>query len=335
MLTSSIFPAPAPDGTTLPLPVTRPCGTETSPLAFLALLTGPARGSARDEGATEEVAGLALGDDASPAKATGAAAPLGPAQATPLFAEAGDAVLGGAEPSRVETEQPAPPGRSQAAASANFISAKGGAADAKAAAPESGQAAPVASTNAEGSTSAPIPPQPVTTAGSETGGPSVGTGFAAGSATIAAPPTATPSPAAMDGAGTVAPDPPAQQIVRAVAVSPHDRAVEVRLDPPSLGRVTVEFDFSNDQVKAVIHAQEAETLSLLRRGVGTLTKQLEAQGFVGVSIEFAEGGRGENLQERASPHATVRRVAMSVPVASDTPPLPAPAHRGEGLDLRL
>ena len=98
-------------------------------------------------------------------------------------------------------------------------------------------------------------------------------------------PSAPTAPAAP--AGTMPPD-PAQQLVRAVAHAPGERVVEVRLDPPQLGRVRIEFDFTGDAVRAVVSAAEPEALTLLRRGGAGLARELAEMGYPEADIEYAE-----------------------------------------------
>ena len=149
-------------------------------------------------------------------------------------------------------------------------------------------------------------------------------------ATPAAGGTPNPSaPSAPHSAGGTAPPGPAQQVAQAVAQAsvhaPGERVVEVRLDPPHLGRVRIEFDFTGDAVRAVVSAAEPEALSLLRRGGAGLARELAEMGYEGAEVEYAEdradhAGRDERAgrafalpaplagpSEHAAPAKSVRR----------------------------
>ncbi|WP_156032392.1 flagellar hook-length control protein FliK [Parvularcula oceani] len=136
-----------------------------------------------------------------------------------------------------------------------------------------------------------------------------------------------PAPAAPLCADTIQvqaqPDAAAAQIARAVVSRPQERAIEVRLDPPSLGHVRVEFEFTGDAVKAVVSAAEPDTLTLLRRGGGALARELLEGGFGDIDIEFAEErdappDRGERWRPVALPHAAPRPLPV---LAADAPRL--------------
>lgn len=84
---------------------------------------------------------------------------------------------------------------------------------------------------------------------------------------------------------------PAAQIAKAVLANPSERVIEVRLDPPSLGRVRIELDFSGDAVRAVVSAAEPEALGALRRGHAGLARDLSELGLGEAQIEYAEDDR--------------------------------------------
>ncbi|WOI52952.1 flagellar hook-length control protein FliK [Parvularcula sp. LCG005] len=85
------------------------------------------------------------------------------------------------------------------------------------------------------------------------------------------------------------PAPPHQQVVAAIAAHPQERNLDLRLDPPHLGRVRIEFDFGHDGIlRAVVSAAEPDTLQLLRRNVADLTRELADAGFGESRIDFSE-----------------------------------------------
>jgi len=81
----------------------------------------------------------------------------------------------------------------------------------------------------------------------------------------------------------------AAQIVAAFRADRIGNSVEVRLDPPELGRVRIEFAVETaDAVKAVVTAERTETLDYLRRNAAHLTSELRSAGFGSIELEFAD-----------------------------------------------
>ncbi len=66
--------------------------------------------------------------------------------------------------------------------------------------------------------------------------------------------------------------------------------VDLRLDPPDLGRVRIQFSFErSDVVVATVSSERGETLDLMRRHAGDLARELQRAGFESVTLEFASG----------------------------------------------
>ena len=90
------------------------------------------------------------------------------------------------------------------------------------------------------------------------------------------------------------------QIVAAVAARPGEARLEVRLDPPELGRVMIGFEGDGaDLVRAVITADSPETLDLMRRNADVFQRALEQQGFSNLDLQFADSGARDNAGEDA------------------------------------
>jgi hypothetical protein len=90
------------------------------------------------------------------------------------------------------------------------------------------------------------------------------------------------------------------QIVAAVASRPGETRLEVRLDPPELGKVTITFDGDGaDIVRAVVHAEAPQTLDLMRRHADVFQRALEAQGFENLDLQFSERAPRENPGDKA------------------------------------
>lgn len=90
------------------------------------------------------------------------------------------------------------------------------------------------------------------------------------------------------------------QIVAAVMSRPGDAKLEVRLDPPELGRVMIGFERDGaDLVRAVVTADLPDTLDLMRRNGDMLRQALEEQGLGDLDLQFADTGARDDAPEGA------------------------------------
>ena len=135
--------------------------------------------------------------------------------------------------------------------------------------------------------------------------------------------------------------PVAEQMGVAIG-SARDGSVELRLDPPELGRVQIHMHTSDDKVRAVVMAERPETQDLLRRHAELLTRDLSAAGFDRVSLDFSGGAQTGGRQDRDG--AVVAAAATGDETASTSAGLPeleapaAPRRSSTGLanlDIRL
>lgn len=95
-------------------------------------------------------------------------------------------------------------------------------------------------------------------------------------------------------------NPVRDQIVAAVVARNGEGRLEVRLDPPELGRVTINFEGDGAElVRAVISADTPETLDLMRRNADAFQRALAEQGFEGLDLQFAERGAENARQDEA------------------------------------
>lgn len=77
--------------------------------------------------------------------------------------------------------------------------------------------------------------------------------------------------------------------------------IEVRLDPPELGRVRIDFSMETaDAVKAVLTAERSETLDHLRRNMNDLMDQLRQAGFTSIDLEFSSQGSSDFEQNETA-----------------------------------
>ncbi|MFZ5618753.1 MAG: flagellar hook-length control protein FliK [Pseudomonadota bacterium] len=92
-------------------------------------------------------------------------------------------------------------------------------------------------------------------------------------------------------AGTKEASPPAITVVASRRAA--DGSIELRLDPPELGSVSI--DLVSDEtgaVRAVVNADRAETLDLLRRHIDIFKSELARNGFGEVDMTFGGGRQG-------------------------------------------
>lgn len=94
----------------------------------------------------------------------------------------------------------------------------------------------------------------------------------------------------------------ARQIAASVETHHNGERIEIRLDPPELGRVHIHFSFDKgDNVTAVISSERSDTLSLLRRHSDELARELSNAGFANIQFEFSSsGGRDDFTQQPQS-----------------------------------
>jgi flagellar hook-length control protein FliK len=84
------------------------------------------------------------------------------------------------------------------------------------------------------------------------------------------------------------------QIIAAIKANRRSDTIEIRLDPPELGRVKIDFTMETmDSVKAILSAERGETLDHMRRNIGELAAQLKDAGFKSMEFEFAKNGERE------------------------------------------
>jgi hypothetical protein len=131
-----------------------------------------------------------------------------------------------------------------------------------------------------------------------------------------------------------APAPPPEVAIGQVATAIEGatgRLVEIRLDPPELGRVQIQLNPIDGGVQALVLAQRPETHELLRRHAEMLLQELADAGFGSVRLDFAAGG---DTASHDHPPAADRRHAVAAPAITDI--RPGPRHpTADGLDVRL
>lgn len=121
-------------------------------------------------------------------------------------------------------------------------------------------------------------------------------------------PTA-PKPEAHHHLAQAGPMDAARQVIAAIRTAAGGDGIEVRLDPPDLGRVRIHFTMERaDSVVAVVSTDRSDTLDTMRRHAGDLVKELSRAGFAHVQLEFKSGGNRSHPE--AAPKARISGVTM-------------------------
>lgn len=116
--------------------------------------------------------------------------------------------------------------------------------------------------------------------------------------------------------------------------------VSVRLDPPELGNVTIQFQFDSERaVTAVIRTDVAETAALLRDRAEILIQTLKENGFGHVDLSF-EHGSTDN-QENSGKEREFSAQSMNALTSENTDNIDRTVNRntryidGEKIDMKL
>lgn len=89
------------------------------------------------------------------------------------------------------------------------------------------------------------------------------------------------------------------------------RQIIMRLDPPDMGRLTLNLSVSNGEVKAILTAEKAETSSALQEQLAEMKASLEEQGLKVASIEIETSTQQQmdnNLWSSANQHNQQQRM---------------------------
>jgi flagellar hook-length control protein FliK len=126
----------------------------------------------------------------------------------------------------------------------------------------------------------------------------------------------------------------AEQVAAAVKTARDGGPVELRLDPPELGRVQIHLVTTDDGARVVVMAERADTHDLLRRHAEMLARDLSDAGFDTVSLDFSQGR--EAADQRSERNEAAFAAATGVAEAAEAPERSAtPGVRLSGLDIRL
>ena len=126
-----------------------------------------------------------------------------------------------------------------------------------------------------------------------------------------------------------------QQITLAVSTA-SSGTVEIRLDPPELGRVHIHLTPTEQGgLQATVLAERPETHDFLRRHAEALTRDLNAAGYESVSLDFATGGQNTPRDGERLPEARSFTLGGGQVSAAPQAPVPTRAAPSGSLDIRL
>lgn len=137
----------------------------------------------------------------------------------------------------------------------------------------------------------------------------------------------------------VRPDAIAGQMAVAIARDGGSGKVELRLDPPELGRVEIHLSHTEKgALQATVVAERAETYELIRRHGDALARELSGAGYADVSLSFSAGRDATPGQGEPAPSPLAERVFAAM-AADGFEQATTPSRRlaivDGGLDIRL
>ncbi len=135
---------------------------------------------------------------------------------------------------------------------------------------------------------------------------------------------------------SVRPEHVAGQITLGIGGASADRPVELRLDPPELGRVHIHLTPTEHGLQAMVMAERPETHEFLRRHAEVLTQDLNASGYDNVTLEFATGGQsGPGNGERPPEGQSFALGGAQFTAEAQAPATRAREKGSSALDIRL
>jgi flagellar hook-length control protein FliK len=132
----------------------------------------------------------------------------------------------------------------------------------------------------------------------------------------------------------VTPQAVAGQVAVAVGRAEGER-IDIRLDPPELGRVEIRLSQDQGGVHASVIAERAEVHDLLRRHAQLLLAELDAAGFARVTLEFSTAPERDAWQDRPEAPSFMLDAEPKPAPTAPTAAIAPGARPAGGLDIRL
>ena len=126
------------------------------------------------------------------------------------------------------------------------------------------------------------------------------------------------------------------QVVAALS-KPVEGAVQIRLDPPELGRIVLHITATDVGNMAVVSADKPEILDLMRRNENLLNAELETAGYSDLSFEFSQHSTPEDTDKEPETPVLLAGAenASSIDVQSENEPGQNIPVGQTTLDIRL
>ncbi len=111
--------------------------------------------------------------------------------------------------------------------------------------------------------------------------------------------------------------------------------IEIRLDPPELGRVRIGFTGLDGQLAGLVTAERPEVEAMLRRNADALERALSEAGFDSVSLSFGSTGDQQNHSGRQSTPTAIYSGEGGPELGPVLSPEVRPTAGAGNLDIRL
>jgi len=155
-------------------------------------------------------------------------------------------------------------------------------------------------------------------------------------------PTRSATPASVVAAPHIAEQHRAQQvagqIVSTISRAEGDR-IELRLDPPELGRVLIQLHMREGEMSAIVTTERADTAELMRRHADILARELARAGLAGAELSFRSQAEQQNHQHAEQDSRNRGPMEATGPAGSPAQQMALAVARGltadGSLDIRL
>lgn len=173
-------------------------------------------------------------------------------------------------------------------------------------------------------------------AGESRGAPSQPLAATGGTGGAAPAPSASPAAPASAAAGSDLARAAIPQLAGAIRGHPGRGEVEIRLDPPELGRVRIGIDIVDNGLRASLLADRAATGELLRSHGAVLIQHLQNAGFTEIDLQFGASPQGGQHRDGEGPApGEAAPAAAGAGTGAPTRGFAPIAPSSDGIDLRL